>query len=116
MPRDYKLYLNDILDAIERIENYTYNINTYDEFLEQQIVQDAVIKNLMIIGEAVKKIPDEIKSKYPNSDWKKIAGFRDVLIHSYFKINLLIIWDVIENKLPYLKEDIIQILNELRNI
>ena len=51
MPRDYKLYLNDILDAIERIENYTYNINTYDEFLEQQIVQDAVIKNLMIIDD-----------------------------------------------------------------
>ena len=51
MPRDYKLYLNDILDAIEIIENYTYNINTYDEFLEQQIVQDAVIKNLMIIDD-----------------------------------------------------------------
>jgi uncharacterized protein with HEPN domain len=113
MPRDYKLYLNDILTAIERIENYTYNINSYDEFSEQEMVQDAVIKNLMIIGEAVKKIPDEIKVKYPNNNWKNIAGFRDVLIHSYFKINLLIVWDVVENKLSHLKNDIKQMLKEL---
>jgi len=76
------------------------------------MVQDAVIKNLMIIGEAVKKIPNEIKEKYPSNDWKNIAGFRDVIIHSYFKINLLITWDVVENKLPHLKNDIKQILRD----
>ena len=72
---------------------------------------DAVVRNLEIIGEAIKKIPDEIRAKYPDVEWKKIAGLCDILIHEYFGIDTEIIWDVILNKLPALAGQIRKILN-----
>ncbi len=105
MSRDYSLYLEDIVECIEKVEEYTKNM-TYHEFNNNQLVIDAVLRNLEIIGEAVKNIPDEIRKQYPNIEWKKIAGLRDVLIHTYSKVELEIIWDIIQNNLLKLKKSV----------
>jgi len=83
MPRPYELYLNDIIEAIGRIEEYTVNFSS-TEFAENKLVLDAVVRNLEIIGEAVKMLPNEIKKKHPEVEWRKIAGLRDVIAHEYF--------------------------------
>jgi len=108
MPRDYKAYIKDILEAIDRIDSYTTNL-TFDDFSESRLYQDAIVRNLEIIGEAVKRLPKKIIEKYPEIEWKKIAGLRDILIHAYFGIDTEIVWDVIENKIPELKDQILLI-------
>ncbi len=110
MPRDYKIYIGDILNSIEKIERYTKDIKLED-FEKDELLQDGVARNLEIIGEAVKNIPEEIKAKKIDIEWKKIAGLRDILIHSYFGIDTAIIWDIIKNKIPDLKNAIIYLLN-----
>jgi uncharacterized protein with HEPN domain len=72
--------------------------------------RDAVIRNFQVIGEAIKNLPPELRERYPDTNWKKIAGFRDVLTHIYFGIKLTIIWDSATNELPLLKKEIRQIL------
>ena len=109
MPRDYKVYLEDIIEAIAKIERYVANL-TFEEFSREEIVIDATIRNFEIIGEAVKRIPENIKQKYPQVEWKKIAGLRDILIHEYSAIDLEILWDIIKNKLPDFKKNISKIL------
>ena len=99
MPRDYKAFINDIQEAIHRIELYTANL-TIDDFSESQLYQDAVVRNLEIIGEAVKRLPDKLIDKYTDIVWKKIAGLRDILIDAYFGIDIEFVCDVIQNKLP----------------
>jgi len=113
MPRDYKAFINDILEAIHRIESYTEDL-TINEFFENQLYQDAVVRNLEIIGEAVKRLPDKLIEKYPGIEWKKIAGLRDILIHAYFGIDIEIIWDVVQNKIPELKEQILLIQSKIK--
>lgn len=100
--RNVRLYLEDILDEITRIKNFIKNINSYNEFLKNEMVYYAVLKALENIGEAVKKIPDKEKQYYP-IDWKKISGFRDVIVHDYFGIDLEVVWEVIQKKLPELE-------------
>ena len=112
MPRDYKLYLEDILDAIQKIEEYVQGL-TYREFRESSLRVDAVLYNLEIIGEAVKHIPESIRAKHPYIEWRKIAGLRDIIAHEYFEISLGIIWDVLENKLPDLRVQIASMLTML---
>ena len=111
MPRDYKIYLEDILEAIDRIRRYTAGLSL-KTFSSDQKTLDAVVRNLEVIGEAVKKVPDEVRLKYPLVDWKKIAGLRDILIHEYFGIDAEIIWDILQSKLPPLEEQILNILSE----
>ncbi|WP_066633208.1 HepT-like ribonuclease domain-containing protein [Desulfolucanica intricata] len=108
MPRDYKAYLSDIIGAVNKIERYTNNLS-FQDFLQNELVQDGVVRNLEIIGEAVKKIPDHIKRKKPDIEWKKIAGLRDILIHDYFGIDVVIVWDIIKNKIPVLKKNILNL-------
>lgn len=110
MQRAHEAYLKDILEAIRKIEKYTEQMS-YDEFLKDELRQDGVVKNLETIGEAVKRIPDEIKNKKPEIEWKKIAGLRDILIHEYFGINFEIVWDVTKNKLPDLKKETQELLS-----
>lgn len=103
--RDYKLYLDDILQAIQKIEKYTKGLNA-DKLKKEDLVVDGVVRNLEIIGEAAKNIPQDIKKEHPDIEWKKIAGLRDILAHEYFGIDLEILWDIIKNKLPELKDKV----------
>jgi uncharacterized protein with HEPN domain len=105
MPRDYRVYLDDILDSIKTIEEFVGNID-YPTFAKDRKTFDAVIRNLEIIGIAIKNIPEHIRVKSPNVQWMKIASFRDVLAHEYFRVDKEIIWDVVKNKLPQLKKEI----------
>lgn len=111
MPRDYKVYLDDILEAIAWIRIYTTGF-TYDSFQDDRKTIDAVVRNLEIIGEAVKQVPERIRGQYPDVDWKKIAGLRDILIHNYFGIDLELIWDILQSKLAPLEERVNQMLSE----
>ncbi|MEM2380709.1 MAG: HepT-like ribonuclease domain-containing protein [Candidatus Nezhaarchaeales archaeon] len=90
MPRDYKVYLEDVLEAIAKIERYVANLS-FEEFTRNDMVVDATIRNFEIISEAIKRIPEEVRKKYLDIEGKKIAGLRDVLIHEYFRVNLEIV-------------------------
>ena len=110
--KDPKIYFEDILECIEKIDEYSENINE-DDFYENSLIQDAIIRRLEIIGEAVKKIPYEIRGKYPDIPWKSIAGTRDVLIHNYGNVNVKRVWLVVEKDIPKLKDNILKIIDEL---
>ena len=111
MPRDYLLYLEDIRKAIEKIENYTLHL-TYDEFCLDALRIDAVLLNLEVIGEAAKKLPEEIKEKSNEIEWRKISSLRGIIVHDYFDVSLEIIWDIIQNKIPELHKVINRLLQE----
>ncbi|PKL62717.1 MAG: DUF86 domain-containing protein [Methanomicrobiales archaeon HGW-Methanomicrobiales-2] len=110
MPREYNIYLRDILEAIGRIDRYTRGMG-YEEFLQNELVQDGVIRNLMVIGEATKLIPEPLKCEHADISWRKIAGMRDILIHAYFGIHSEIVWDVVRNKLPELQVAVREMLD-----
>ncbi len=113
MSRDYKLYLEDILAAIEKTESYVREIS-YEQFKLDDMRRDAVLRNLEIIGEATKKLPPEIRKQNTDIDWRKIAGLRDILIHAYFTVDDDIIWDIVQNKLPELSQGVTNILEQKR--
>jgi len=100
--RDYKLYLKDILDAIVKIEKYTGTLS-FEEFSNDELVVDGVVRNFEIIGEASKNIPSKVKSHYPDIPWKEMAGMRDKMIHEYFGVDLEIVWKTVKIRLPQLK-------------
>ena len=99
------MFISDILASTSKIERYTEDLS-YEDFQEDELVQDAVIKNLLDIGEAVKNIPLEFRKEHTNIDWRGMAGLRDILVHAYFGVDLEIIWDIVENKVPVLKEQL----------
>ncbi|MEM5792976.1 MAG: DUF86 domain-containing protein [Candidatus Aenigmatarchaeota archaeon] len=109
MKRDETVYLKDILESIERIEEYKRGINR-KKFLENPQIQDSIIRRLEIIGEAVKNLSKGFREEHPQVEWKKISGTRDILIHSYFGVNLERVWNLIELDLPKLKKEIEKIL------
>ncbi len=98
MLRDFRLYLDDILEAIQQIRSYLANQDE-EAFTKDRKTQDAVIRNLEIIGEAAGNLPEQIQKTVPEIDWRKIKGLRNILIHEYFGINLPILWDVVQTKL-----------------
>jgi uncharacterized protein with HEPN domain len=105
MPRDYKVYLDDILQAITKVREYTAGFSMV-ELAGDTKTFDAVVRNLEVIGEAAKGVPEAIRFQHPEVDWKRISGLRDILIHQYFGVDAQIIWDIIQNKLPTLEQQI----------
>lgn len=111
MPRDYDDYLNDILDAISKIEAFTKDM-TFEGFKEDDKTVFAVIRAMEIIGEATKHIPEDVRKKHPQVPWKAMAGMRDVLIHDYFGVNLETIWITAKEKIPSVDSSLKNMLGE----
>lgn len=93
MPRDPRLYLDDILEAIARIGEYTASMD-YDAFRQDRKTQDAVVRNLEIIGEAAGRLPESLRTISSEIEWRKIIGLRNILAHEYFGVSLPVVWDV----------------------
>jgi uncharacterized protein with HEPN domain len=96
--REVKLYLTDIDDAISAIQTYTTGM-TYEQLLDDRKTRDAIILNFVVIGEAIKKIPQEIINHHPEVPWKEFAGMRDKMVHGYFQISPTIIWETSQHDL-----------------
>ncbi len=88
---------------------------TLEDFVVDERTYDAVVRNLQIIGEAVKQIPPEVREQYPSVEWRKIAGLRDVLAHAYFSLENETLWDIVQNKVPELLEQMQRIVQEELN-
>jgi uncharacterized protein with HEPN domain len=98
------------MDEINYLKSHTERLNR-DKFMNDETLQRAFVRSIEIIGEAAKKLPEELKQKYSNIEWKAIAGMRDRLIHDYFGIDYDIVWDVVINKTPQLQKEIQQIID-----
>jgi uncharacterized protein with HEPN domain len=105
-------FLKHILDEINFLLKETETL-TYEEFISNEVLKRSCTRSFEIIGEAVKNISDELKNKYKDIDWKKIAGMRDKIIHYYFGVNYNIVWQTIKDKLPTLKEKFEIIIKEV---
>ncbi len=105
--------IKDIQEAIANIEKYS--IHGKIEFFENELIATWIIHHLQIIGETVRSISDELKLNYPKTPWLKIADFRNLIVHEYFRVDLQIVWSIVENQLPQLKEQIETILQEMSN-
>ena len=109
-----QVYLKHILEEVNFLTRETNELN-FEEFKRNEILKRACSRSLEIIGEAVKNLSADFKKKHKEIEWKKIAGLRDKIIHYYFGVNWDILWDVIENRLPKLKEQLEEILSKTDN-
>lgn len=107
--KDDKVYLIHIVECIEWIEGYTKLGK--EDFFNTKLIQDGVIRNLEIIGEAAKNVSKKTRGSYTEIPWRKMSGLRDILIHDYFGVDLEVVWNVVENELPKLKEQIKRIID-----
>lgn len=109
MQRDIGLYLDDILESIEKIEDYTKDLSE-EEFSRNTETQDAVLRRLAIIGEAVKHLPEDIKEKHKQIPWKQITGARDIFVHEYFGVGIERVWKTVQEDLPRLKKVVKEVI------
>lgn len=106
--RPVDLLLDDIVESIERVEQYIKGIS-FEEFVKDQKTIDAVVRNLEIIGEAASRLPDDFKGRHSNIEWHKVVGLRHRIVHVYFGIDLQIIWEIVQKDLPLLLQDLSRI-------
>jgi uncharacterized protein with HEPN domain len=108
--RDYNERLLDILEAIENIEKYASR--GHEAFEHDELIQTWIVHHLQIIGEAASAIPDSFREKYPDVPWSKIIGMRNILVHNYFGIDVDVVWAVVVNDIPDLKQKIENAIRE----
>ncbi len=101
MNRAVPLLLGELLEATELVARYTTGL-TFEDFAASTEKQDAVVRRLAVIGEAVKGLPEEFRTRYPEVPWRSIAGARDVLVHEYFRVDLELAWQMVQHDLPEL--------------
>jgi len=112
-PRDVVDWMNDILSAAKKAETFAGGL-TFAEFQEDEKTAFAVVRALEIMGEATKRVPNEVRDRFPNIPWRSMAGIRDKLIHDYENVNLEIVWKSVTEDLPYLVPHIEQVLIQLQ--
>jgi uncharacterized protein with HEPN domain len=111
MSRDERLYLEDIRESCQRILRYTQGMS-FNTFVNNEMVYDAVLRNIEVVGEAAKHISTDVRKNQPDIDWRRIAGMRDIVAHHYFSIHNEIVWDVVSNKIPELLSQVEEILRQ----
>lgn len=109
--KDDHLYLEYILQCIERIHKYTLGERV--RFMESELIQDAVLRNLHTVAESTQRISDELKSANSQVDWRAISGFRNILVHNYLGLDLERVWGIVQNRLPSLKLEVERMLGKL---
>ena len=114
MKKDDSVYLRHIIDAFLQIERYTDGV-TYEEFLSNSLLQDGVIRQLEVMGEAARNLSEDLRNEYPKIPWRQMISLRNRMIHAYFNVNLQIIWEIIQGDIPNLKQEtkhVLEILNQ----
>jgi uncharacterized protein with HEPN domain len=109
--REFILYLEDMLQSMDRIEEYLSSLD-FKKFKQTYLVVDAIIRNFEIIGEASKNTPTYIQEKYPEIPWKKMYGLRNLIAHEYFGIDYEMIWEIVKRNLPQNRDDLIEIIKK----
>jgi len=112
MPRNLDLYLNDILQSIDKIEEYVKGY-TFEKFVKDSKTIDAVIRNFSIIGEAGNRISEDIREKYHQLPWHEIIGMRNKVVHEYFGLNEEILWKTVKDDLPRLKKELLKMIEKI---
>jgi uncharacterized protein with HEPN domain len=114
MSKDLRVYLAHIMECIQKIERFTEGGK--ERFLQDELIQDAVLRNFEVIGEAAKRLDDVYRANHPEIPWRAIAGLRDVLIHQYEEVDLAKVWAIVEKDLPSLRQSIADLLPPLEQL
>lgn len=110
--RNHRLYLKDIFEAIVAVQSFIEGMD-FNVFVEDDKTTSAVVRKLQIIGEAAKNVPETIRQKYPQVPWRNMAGMRDRIIHAYFAVDYVVVWDTLKVDIPQLQPIIQQILEDM---
>lgn len=112
MSRSLLLFCDDILDTTETIREYTGAID-FEEFARDRMRVDAVLYQLVIIGEAARQIPEPVRERYPEIEWRKVAGLRDIIVHGYHRVELSIVWSIVTRQLEPLRGVVRRLVHDL---
>jgi uncharacterized protein with HEPN domain len=99
-PKDWTIRLEDMIDAAEKVSRYTQDMADLNAFSANEVIVDAVLRNVQIIGEAARHVPDAIQAHYPDVDWSGMRGMRNILVHNYGRIELQVVWGVVQTRVP----------------